>query len=248
MEPPSRPAPAELPAAKPDPHRWVDEHGDCLYRYTLVRVRTPEVAEDLVQETLLVAVRSQDKFAGRSSQRSWLVGILKNKIVDHYRKLGRETSFTDLEFLRDECSHKFVEQGFWNHELGPHEWRPEADEVMHKGEFWQTMRDCLSKLPRRCSGRVYDARDGRRAGQGSLPHAEHFREQLVGHVAPRAHGVTRVSGKQLVRQGKSVEKTLMRSPAIHSPRQSLSMESGWNCCLLPGRIRPIHCPRIEAND
>ena len=149
MEPPSRPAPAELPAAKPDPHRWVDEHGDCLYRYALVRVRTPEVAEDLVQETLLVAVRSQDKFAGRSSQRSWLVGILKNKIVDHYRKLGRETSFTDLEFLRDECSHKFVEQGFWNHELGPHEWRPEADEVMHKGEFWQTMRDCLSKLPRR---------------------------------------------------------------------------------------------------
>ena len=80
MEPPSRPAPAELPAAKPDPHRWVDEHGDCLYRYALVRVRTPEVAEDLVQETLLVAVRSQDKFAGRSSQRSWLVGILKNKI------------------------------------------------------------------------------------------------------------------------------------------------------------------------
>ena len=97
MEPASRPAPAELPAAKPDPLRWVDEHGDCLYRYALVRVRTPEVAEDLVQETLLVAVRSQDKFAGRSSQRSWLVGILKNKIVDHYRKLCWETSFTDLE-------------------------------------------------------------------------------------------------------------------------------------------------------
>jgi RNA polymerase sigma-70 factor, ECF subfamily len=149
MEHASRPVHAEVPAAKIDPRSWVDEHGDCLYRYALVRVRTPEVAEDLVQETLLVAVRSQDKFAGRSSERSWLVGILKNKIVDHYRKLGRETSFTDLEFLKDEFSHKFVEQGFWNHDLGPHEWRPEADEVMHKGEFWQTMRDCLSKLPQR---------------------------------------------------------------------------------------------------
>ncbi len=149
MEPASNPSPAEVPASRVDPNRWVDEHGDCLYRYALVRVRTPEVAEDLVQETLLVAVRSLEKFAGRSSERSWLVGILKNKIVDYYRKLGRETSFTDMEFLKDECSHKFVEQGFWNHDLGPHEWRPEADEVMHKGEFWQTMRDCLSRLPQR---------------------------------------------------------------------------------------------------
>ena len=82
MEPASRPARAEVPPARIDPHRWVDEHGDCLYRYALVRVRTPEVAEDLVQETLLVAVRSQDKFAGRSSERSWLVGILKNKKDD----------------------------------------------------------------------------------------------------------------------------------------------------------------------
>jgi RNA polymerase sigma-70 factor (TIGR02943 family) len=139
----------EVAGGKVDPSRWVDEHGDCLYRYALLRVRTPEVAEDLVQETLLIAVRTQDRFAGRSSERSWLIGILKNKIIDHYRKLGRETSFTDLEFLKDEYSHKFVEGGFWNHDLGPHEWRPEADEVMHKGEFWRTMRDCLSKLPPR---------------------------------------------------------------------------------------------------
>src|SRR5882672_4854524 len=83
---------------------WVGEHGDCLYRYALARVRKPEVAEDLVQETFLAAVRGYEKFGGRSSERSWLVGILKNKIVDHFRKLGRETSFTDMEFLSDELS------------------------------------------------------------------------------------------------------------------------------------------------
>ena len=60
-----------------------------MYRYALVRVRVPEVAEDLVQETLLAGVRSREKVGGRSSERSWLVGILKNKIVDYYRKLGR---------------------------------------------------------------------------------------------------------------------------------------------------------------
>jgi RNA polymerase sigma-70 factor (ECF subfamily) len=114
-----------------------------------MRVRKPEVAEDLVQETLLAAVRGYDKFGGRSSERSWLCGILKNKIVDYFRKLGRETSFTDMEFLEDEFSEKFVSLGFWKHELGPQEWKPEADEVMHRGEFWQTMRDCLSKLPQR---------------------------------------------------------------------------------------------------
>ena len=75
-------------ASSANPERWVDEHGD-LYRYALVPVRRTEVAEDLVQETLLAAVRSREKFGGRSSERSWLVGILKNKIVDYYRKLDR---------------------------------------------------------------------------------------------------------------------------------------------------------------
>jgi RNA polymerase sigma-70 factor (ECF subfamily) len=141
-------APASV-APKVDPSRWVDEHGDCLFRYALTRVRTPEVAEDLVQETLLAAVRARERFAARSSERSWLVGILKNKIVDYYRKLGRETTFTDLEFLKDEFSGKFVGEGWWLHVDGPKEWRPESDEVMHKDEFWQTMRACLGKLPPR---------------------------------------------------------------------------------------------------
>ena len=48
-----------------------------------------------------------------------------------------------------ELSHKFVPQGFWNHELGPLEWKPEADAVMHRAEFWETFRSCLSKLPDR---------------------------------------------------------------------------------------------------
>ncbi len=76
-------------------------------------------------------------------------GCLKNKICDYFRKLGRETCFTDLEFLDDELSHKFVPQGFWNHEAGPLEWKPEAEVVMHRTEFWETFRDCLAKLPQR---------------------------------------------------------------------------------------------------
>jgi RNA polymerase sigma-70 factor (TIGR02943 family) len=135
--------------AATDPERWVDEHGDVLYRYALERVRKPEVAQDLVQETLLAALRGYEKFASQSSARSWLCGILKHKLCDYYRKRGRETSFTDLEFLADECAEKFVPEGYWVHVNGPKEWKPEADEVMHREEFWKTMRDCLAKLPER---------------------------------------------------------------------------------------------------
>ena len=132
-----------------DPERWVEEQGDCLYRYALLRVRKPEVAEDLVQETFCAAVRTFRSFRGQSSERSWLCGILKNKICDYFRKLGRETCFTDLDFLEDELSHKFVPQGFWNHDSGPLEWKPEAEVVMYRTEFWEIFRDCLTKLPQR---------------------------------------------------------------------------------------------------
>src|SRR5438067_11944463 len=59
------PTDAPRTGAALDPERWVDEHGDCLYRYALVRVRKPEVAQDLVQETLLAALRGAEKFGGR---------------------------------------------------------------------------------------------------------------------------------------------------------------------------------------
>src|SRR5437762_10298144 len=98
--------------AATDPERWVDEHGDVLYRYALERVRKPEVAQDLVQETFFAAIRSYEKFAGQSSIRSWLCGILKHKLCDYYRKRGRETSFTDLEFLADERAEKYVPEGY----------------------------------------------------------------------------------------------------------------------------------------
>jgi RNA polymerase sigma-70 factor (ECF subfamily) len=141
-------APARTTALN-DPETWLDEHGDVLYRYALARVRKPEVAQDLVQETLLAAMRSHEKFTGQSSVRSWLCGILKHKLCDYFRKKGRETSFTDLEFLADECADRFVPEGYWVHMNGPREWKQEPEEVMHSDEFWQTMRECLGKLPER---------------------------------------------------------------------------------------------------
>ena len=85
-----------------DPSAWVDLHGDVLYRYAVFRVKDPGVAEDLVQETFLSALRASASFKNESSQRTWLVGILKHKIVDHFRKNTLEIREADITPWEDE--------------------------------------------------------------------------------------------------------------------------------------------------
>src|SRR5580704_8755916 len=94
-----------------DPERWVDLHGDYLFKFALARLRDPQQAEDAVQETFLAALKGGRNFAGRSAEKSWLVGILKNKVYDHFRKASRETPFTDLQFYNDEENDRFVADG-----------------------------------------------------------------------------------------------------------------------------------------
>ena len=156
----------DLSAAKPtvsaaapglsDPERWVDEHGDYLFKYALIRMRDPVKAEDMVQETFLAALKGGKTFQGRSAEKSWLVGILKNKIFDHFRKASRETSFTDLEFYSDEEGERFIPDGpfkdGWIHDagrdLGPMEWSTDAGAGLDSDAFWKTFQNCSSKLPK----------------------------------------------------------------------------------------------------
>jgi RNA polymerase sigma-70 factor (ECF subfamily) len=60
-----------------------------LYTYALKAVRDPTLAEDLVQETFLAALDAGDRFAGRASVRTWLIAILKHKIVDAFRERAK---------------------------------------------------------------------------------------------------------------------------------------------------------------
>jgi RNA polymerase sigma-70 factor (ECF subfamily) len=138
-----------------NPEVWVDEYGDYLFRYALVRLRDESLAEDMVQETFLAALKAGSSFAGRSTAKSWLVGILKNKIVDHFRKACRETSFTNLEFYQDEEKERFIPEGVfkdgWIHELGPLEWNPDPMANLDKEAFWKTFHRCAGRLPRNIS-------------------------------------------------------------------------------------------------
>ena len=139
------------PPGLSDPEQWVEEHGDYLFKFALVRLRDPAQAEDAVQETFLAALKGGHSFRGKSAEKSWLVGILKNKIFDHYRQAGRERSFTDLDFYADEEGDRFVAEGLgrggWIHELGPQEWT-RTGESLDNDLFWTTYRDCAGKLPK----------------------------------------------------------------------------------------------------
>jgi RNA polymerase sigma-70 factor (TIGR02943 family) len=130
-----------------DPARWVEEHGDALFRYALLRLGGPEAAEDLVQETFLAALHARAGFAGQSSERTWMTGILKHKIVDYYRTRGRERAATDLDRSADVLAELFDQAGKWRAPLSGQPAEP--SEVLERQEFWETLRNCLTRLPER---------------------------------------------------------------------------------------------------
>jgi RNA polymerase sigma-70 factor (ECF subfamily) len=136
-----------------DPSQWIDEHGDILFRFAFLRLRDEAAAEDLVQETLLSAIQSLEKFGGKSSERTWLVGILKHKLIDHYRKNSKQMQLTeedtDLSNLDGFFSRPDKWDGHWAVALRPVDPEQSPDQVMEKREFWEVMNQCLSALPER---------------------------------------------------------------------------------------------------
>ncbi|MEN6626729.1 MAG: sigma-70 family RNA polymerase sigma factor [Candidatus Sumerlaeia bacterium] len=143
------------PAAAIDPEHWVDEHGDALYRYALIRLRDPERAEDIVQETFAAALKAREYFAGRSSERTWLIGILKRKIIDTYRKRWREVPATELAAGVEEdqiVQSLFDERGHWQQRYGPSSWADPSAAIKEE-QFFEVLNGCLGALP----GRLADA-------------------------------------------------------------------------------------------
>lgn len=132
-----------------DPGKWLDYHGDYLYRYALVRVREAVVAEDLLQETLLAAVGSYRAHEGRSSERTWLVGIMKHKVIDYFRRAARNaqirltTEDDEIEWFEESGPSR----GHWRKDRGPTSWIGDAGECFESREFWKTLEHCLSQLP-----------------------------------------------------------------------------------------------------
>jgi RNA polymerase sigma-70 factor (TIGR02943 family) len=123
---------------------WVNNYGDMLYRYALPRVSDSDIAKDLVQETFLAAWRNIERFKGEISEKNWLFTILKNKIIDHYRKaVNRLTD--SFPGVADEDPY-FEESGHWSKESSPKEWGIDYNNRVEAKEFYEVLEKCKSKL------------------------------------------------------------------------------------------------------
>ena len=133
-----------------DPEGWVEKYGDVLFGFAAIRVRDRAIAQDLVQETFLAAIKASQSFGGRSTERAWLFGILRNKLVDYYRRQGREVPMADLEAPLPEEQGAFDASGLgkdgWVHDFAPKAW-PTPEEALADKEFHEVLRQCLSRLP-----------------------------------------------------------------------------------------------------
>lgn len=128
------------PPANTDTHfavAWLDEHGDQLYAYALARVGGDgAVAEDLVQDTLLAAIKAYPGFKGDASLATWLIGILRRKVVDHYRRAGRNREAVVEEAFFDE--HGSIQN------VRP--WAGDAERLCQTKEFMRVFAECLAEL------------------------------------------------------------------------------------------------------
>ena len=156
MDPPDDTAPARW-----SPESWVDEHGDYLFNYAVVRTRVPAAAADVVQETFLAAWQSRGAYRGTAGERGWLLGILKHKIHDYFRDLSRHQPLAHRELSADEMTADFHsegrQRGKWTRESVPTVW-PRAGENLDHVMFWETFHECCGKLPRQ-TARAFQLRE-----------------------------------------------------------------------------------------
>jgi len=137
---------------------WVAQYGDMLSRFALKRVDDTSLAEDLVQESLLAAMKAKDRFQGQCSEKTWLFAILKHKIIDHFRSKNHWATGIEVETFA-EPSEYFTEQGTWR--IQPKHWDANPHQVFEQKEFIDAVYLCLSKMPQRLADAfVYKEIDG----------------------------------------------------------------------------------------
>lgn len=146
-----------MPEFATNPDQWVDLYGDDLYCYALKFIPNDETAQNLIQETFLAALKNRGTFTGKSAEKTWFIGILKNKIFDHLRAKYREIPASQL------IDEDGTIEGFFDSQSGhlsqePKAWEFNPTVLLENKEFWETFQDCLSRLPAK-TGQAFSLRE-----------------------------------------------------------------------------------------
>lgn len=137
--------------------RDLESHRQALYKFAMLQLRDESRAEDAVQETLMAAIQGANRFSGGSSVRTWLIGILKHKIIDHFRKASREEPLTtdNEESSVDEFDVLFKDDG---HFIDPPAAWTNPEAALDQSEFFEVMERCMQALPKN-TARVFMLRE-----------------------------------------------------------------------------------------
>ena len=117
-----------------------------LKKFALLQLRDETAANDVVQETCLAAIENQQSFKAESALKTWLIAILKNKIIDHLRSENRKVTITAVELGDEDFSALFNSRGHWNPEDRPADWG-NPQEMFEKKRFWEIFEVCMTALP-----------------------------------------------------------------------------------------------------
>ncbi|MBD0830731.1 sigma-70 family RNA polymerase sigma factor [Aestuariibaculum sediminum] len=126
-------------------NKWIDLYSDYLFNYTITRVNDREVAQDLVQDTFFAGLKSMKNFKGESSERTWLVSILKRKIIDYYRKINSNKGQAEvrMNFNTED------DEGDWLEERVADPFDKTAEDKLENAELGDAIYNCLEKLPKK---------------------------------------------------------------------------------------------------
>ena len=128
------------------PENWVDLYADYLFNYAITRVSDAEIAKDLVQETFYAGLNSSKNYKGDAAERTWLISILKRKVIDNYRKINSKKGKAEV---RMNYSSDSDAEGDWLEQQVADPFSRDGDNVMENEELGLAIQDCISKLPQK---------------------------------------------------------------------------------------------------
>ena len=120
-------------------NKWIKEYSGIFFNYIYKRVPDKTVTKDILQETFIAAWKNSSSFKKQATEKTWLFSILKNKLVDHYRRQARSIinlPYSDPFF--DKADH-------WTENAAPNQWE-NADSSLNKKEFYMVLDRCKTKL------------------------------------------------------------------------------------------------------
>jgi RNA polymerase sigma-70 factor (ECF subfamily) len=127
-------------------HRELEDLRPALLRFALLQLRDDALAEDVVQDTLIAVLEKPGQFAGQSSLRTYVTGILKHKIIDLLRRGKREVR---IEAENDGSDADVIDALFRadGHTIDmPRQWG-DPDAALEQKDFFRILEICLERLP-----------------------------------------------------------------------------------------------------